>query len=251
MTALALAAARHGSGGVPLVIVHGLFGSGRNWGRIAKGLSNRGEVVAVDMRNHGGSPWDDAHDYLAMAEDLADVAAWPFDLLGHSMGGKAAMVLALTQPGAVGRLVVADIAPMAYGHTQAGYVAAMQAVDPSLIGSRADADAVLAGAIPEREIRAFLLQSLDIAGGRWRLNLDALGARMPDIMGWPDIDGRFDGPCLFLIGGDSDYVGPEGRDRIAALFPKATFAEVEGAGHWLHAEKPREVEAAVRAFLDA
>ncbi|MFO6465668.1 alpha/beta fold hydrolase [Jannaschia sp. KMU-145] len=244
---------RHGSptDRTPLLIAHGLFGSARNWGVVAKRLSSDREVVAVDMRNHGASPWSDEHSYAALAGDLAEVIGdRPHDVLGHSMGGKAAMVLALTAPEAVRRLVVADIAPVTYGHTQSHLIAAMRAVDLSRVDRRSDAAAQLAD-VPDDGTRAFLLQSLDAAEGRWTLNLDALDAEMPKIIGFPEMTRHSDGPALFLSGGESDYVRTEHRDPIRALFPEARVAKIPGAHHWLHAEKPREFEAAVRVFLDA
>jgi len=126
---------------------------------------------------------------------------------------------------------------------------AMRAVDLSLVERRGDADAQLAPRVSEAGVRAFLLQSLDVGARRWRLNLDALSANMAAILGWPDLDGRYDGPALFLSGAASDYVLPEHRPAIKALFPNAKFAKIPGAGHWLHAEKPKEFEAALRAFL--
>lgn len=245
---------RHGqpSGRPPLVIAHGLFGSARNWGVIARRLSDRAEVIAVDMRNHGDSPWTDTHRYADLAADLAEViavqAGGRADVLGHSMGGKAAMVLALTRPDLVRKLVVADIAPVAYGHSQQPQIDAMRRVDLATVTSRAEAAAMMQAATPE--IGAFLLQSLDLAARRWRLNLDVLEAEMPGIIGFPEIAARFEGPALFLSGALSSYLRPEHRDRILALFPAARFATIPGTGHWLHAEKPREFEAAVRAFLD-
>ncbi len=255
--AVPLHAARRGAGGVPLVIAHGLFGSARNWAALASRLSDRGAVVAVDMRNHGASPHDARHDYPAMAADLAAAGPQPFDLLGHSMGGKAAMVLALTRPGAVRRLVVADIAPVAYPRSQMALVDAMRALPLNRIASRAEADRLLAAEVDAPELRAFLLQSLAVADRRWALNLDALADGMDAIMGWPDSvrpdstrdSGPFDGPALFLTGGDSDYVDAAGREAALALFPAAQFVAVPGAGHWLNATHPRAVETEVRAFL--
>ena len=245
---------RHGSpAATPLVIAHGLFGSGRNWGVVARRLSDRGEVIAVDMRNHGDSPWDDDHSYPALAADLgAVIAGLPggqADLMGHSMGGKAAMVLALTQPARIRRLIVADIAPVAYSHSQQPQIDAMRRVDLATVASRAEAQAMMQATSPE--IAAFLLQSLDLAERRWKLNLDVLERGMAGITGFPDIAGRFDGPALFLTGAQSAYVRPDHHARIRALFPAATFVAIAGAGHWLHAERPRDVEGAVRAFLDA
>lgn len=250
---VALARTEHDSGGdaPPLLIAHGLFGSARNWGVIARRLSDRGPVTAVDMRNHGNSPWTDSHGYADLAEDLAAIAGPGWDVLGHSMGGKAAMMLALTRPDKVRRLIVADIAPAAYGHSQSHLIAAMRALDLKGIASRSEADDRLAPLVPDATTRAFLLQSLDIKGRCWRLNLDLLDREMDIVTGWPGHDGRFEGPTLFLTGAESDYVKPEHREHIRELFPKARFARIPGAGHWLHAQKPREFEASVRVFLEA
>jgi pimeloyl-ACP methyl ester carboxylesterase len=238
-----------------LLIAHGLFGSARNWGGVARALADRGRVVAADMRNHGGSPWSDAHGYTDLAADLAELAEGlspPVDVLGHSMGGKAAMALALTRPDLVRRLVVADIAPVAYDHSQRHLVAAMRALDLTGRPTRAEADARLAATVPDAGLRAFLLQSLDLRADppRWRLNLAALEAGMDRITGWPDLPGRFEGPALFLAGALSSYVRPEHREAIRRLFPRARIARIPGAGHWLHADRPAEFTAAVRAFLD-
>lgn len=232
----------------PLLIAHGLFGSARNWGVIAKRLSEGRQVTAVDMRNHGASPWDDSQTYAQMAADLAQVLTGPSDVLGHSMGGKAAMVLALTRPDLVRRLVVADIAPVAYSHTQLDKIDAMRRVDLNRVTTRAEGAEMMA--LDDPALAAFFLQSLDLAGKRWRLNLDALAANMVGIMGFPDIPGVFEGPVLFLTGARSDYVLPEHRARIRALFPHARFAKIPDAGHWLHAEKPREFVAAIEVFLE-
>lgn len=238
----------------PLLIAHGLFGSGRNWGVIARRLAETRQVIAVDMRNHAGSGWTDSHGYDDLAADLAEVIAangGRADVLGHSMGGKAAMMLALTQPERVNRLVVADIAPVAYGHSQNHLIAAMRGLDLTGVGSRGEADRRLASTVEDAGTRAFLLQSLDLKADtpRWRLNLDLLEAEMDRITGWPAVQGRFDGPTLFLTGALSNYVLPEHRAAIKALFPAARFAKIPGAGHWLHADRPREFEAAVAAFL--
>lgn len=240
--------------GTPLIIVHGLYGSARNWGVIAKRLSDSRRVITVDQRNHGNSFWSDSHGYTDMAADIAEVVdslGGHADILGHSMGGKASMVLALTQPEKVNRLIVADIAPVQYAHNQLQYIRAMRALDLSGVTTRSEADRRMRDTVPELAVRAFLLQSLDVAEGRWRLNLDALEAEMPKIMGFPDTGGQFAGPTMFLSGGASDYVQQTSRATIKGLFPSARFVKIPGAGHWLHAEKPREFEAALRAFLDA
>ena len=236
----------------PLVIAHGLFGSGRNWGVIAKRLADSRRVVTLDMRNHGASPWDPDHSYPALAADLREItdALGPCDLLGHSMGGKAAMMAAL-QGADLRRLIVADIAPVPYTHTQMPLIEAMEAVELATITTRSDADAALQSSIDDPTIRAFLLQSLDLRERKWKLNLAALRDQMDLILGFPAVTGSFDAPALFLTGALSDYVQPEARPVIKSLFPKARFAKIPGAGHWLHAEKPREFEGTVRAFLDA
>ncbi|MGR3495652.1 alpha/beta fold hydrolase [Citreimonas sp.] len=236
----------------PLLIVHGLFGSGRNWGVIARRLAEDRRVLTPDMRNHGDSFRDPVHDYPAMAADLAEVIeahGGRADVVGHSMGGKAAMTLALTRPELVDRLIVADIAPVTYTHTQMPYIEAMRAVDLGRVTRRSDAAEQLAATVPEPALQSFFTQSLDVPEKRWKLNLDVLADQMPHILSFPDIDATFDGPTLLLSGAESDYVLPEHRDAIRAHFPAARFAKIPGAGHWLHAEKPREFEQSVRAFL--
>lgn len=245
-----LEANRFGEGrGRPVLIAHGLFGSARNWGAVARRLSEDREVWAVDMRNHGASPWDPDHSYPALAGDLAEMAAamgGAVDVVGHSMGGKAAMAMALLHPEAVRRLVVLDIAPVPYGHgaDNLRLIAAMRAVDPA--AGRQAALAALGG----DAVAAFLVQSLDAAEGRWRLNLDALEANMGRIVGW-GVAGAWAGPALVVDGELSDFVTPAHREVIRAILPRARVARLKGAGHWLHADRPRETEGAIRAFLDA
>lgn len=237
-----------------LLIAHGLFGSGRNWGVIARRLADTRSVVTVDMRNHGQSPWSDRHGYPDLAADLAEVIearGAPMDVLGHSMGGKAAMTLALTRPELVRRLVVADIAPVAYTHSQMQHIDAMRAVDFTGVERRSDVEGQLAAQGVDPALQSFFTQSLDLPGRRWRLNLDTLAREMPKILGFPDLAGSFEGPTLFLSGALSNYVRRDDRDTIRARFPAARFAKIPAAGHWLHADRPREFEAAVRAFLDA
>tara|TARA_R110002020_G_scaffold358559_5_gene570948 strand:+ start:7245 stop:8003 length:759 start_codon:yes stop_codon:yes gene_type:complete len=238
----------------PLVIAHGLYGSGRNWGVLAKRLSDTRRVITPDMRNHGHSPFQPTQSYEDMADDLAELInhiGGPVDLCGHSMGGKAAMVMALRHPELLRRLIVADIAPVPYTHSQSHHIAAMRAVDLENLTRRSEAAEQLGAQGVEPALQSFFTQSLDVAGKRWRLNLDVLEAEMDKIIGFPDVSGQFAGPTLFLTGADSTYVRREDRDHIKSLFPAARFAKLPGAGHWLHADKPREFEAALRTYLDA
>ncbi len=238
----------------PLLVVHGLFGSGRNWGVLSKRLAADRQVVAVDMRNHGNSFWDHGNSYFDMADDLARTIAGiggRASVLGHSMGGKASMVLALTQPDYIENLIVADIAPIPYTHAPQENITAMRAVDLSAVQRRGDADLQLQEFVEDPSQRAFLLQSLSLKDNTasWKLNLDALEAAMPDIVGFPEMTGQFERPTLFLHGGASDYVLPEHTPKIREHFPRSEFEAIEGAGHWLHAEKPREFLSSVDAFL--
>ena len=245
----------HGDGALkPLVIVHGLYGSARNWGVIARRLSDSRHVVALDMRNHGDSFHDPDHSYPALADDIAAVIRElgdPVDLLGHSMGGKAAMVLARTAPELIDRLIVVDIAPVTYAHTQMPYIEAMRAVDLARVDRRSEAEAQLAGKVEDPTLRSFLLQSLDLSGPspRWKLNLDALGDQMPLIMGFPEVGGVYDGRMAVIRGESSDYVTGDHADALRTMFPTARLMTLKGAGHWLHAENPRGFEEVVRAVL--
>lgn len=237
-----------------LLVAHGLYGSARNWGVICKRLSDERQVVAVDLRNHGQSLWTESHSYPEMAEDLAEVIAahgGKMDVIGHSMGGKTAMMLALNHPDMVHRLIVADIAPVSYSHSQIQFIEAMRSVDFDKVERRPDVEAQLAAAGVEPALQSFFTQSLDIPNKGWRLNLETLARHMPDIMSFPQVIQSWSGPCLFLSGAMSDYVKRADRDIILTHFPNARFAKIPGAGHWLHAEKPREFEANARAFLNA
>lgn len=242
------------STGTPLLIAHGLYGSGRNWGVIAKRLAAKRRVITVDMRNHGHSFWSDDHSYPAMAADLAEVIdhlGGPMDVLGHSMGGKAAMMLALTRPDTLRALVIGDIAPVGYSHSQIQYIEAMRGVDLSAVTRRSEANAQLADLGVDPALCSFLTQSLDVADKRWRFNLDALADNMAAILDFPHTEARHDGPVLFLSGATSDYVDRAYRPQIQTLFPNARFAKIPKAGHWLHADNPRAFEQTVAAYLDA
>ena len=257
-TPLSLAFTDNGAG-KPLVILHGLFGSKRNWGAIAKSLSAHRRVLCLDLRNHGESPWDAAMTYPALAADVAhfigthDLGA--ADVIGHSMGGKAAMTLALGHPELVASLTVVDIAPAPSPGTFIHYVEALRAMDLPRITSRKEADALLAPAEANPGIRAFLLQNLESGtdGFKWRVNLDALSAAMKDLLDFapPPHGHSYHGPALFLAGGASDYIGPQHHAEIERLFPAARIEILPGVGHWAHAEAPELFLNHVTGFLGA
>jgi len=244
--------------GLPLVMAHGLLGQGRNFGTLAKALSADRDVYSVDMRNHGDSPWDDAMDYPAMAADLAAFIAREAGgravVFGHSMGGKAAMRLALDAPGRVAALVVADIAPVAYTHSHLDQIDALRGLDLGVITRRSEADKALQPKVADATMRAFLLQNLRISaeGIARRSNLDVLAEAMATLTGWDHPGtGGYDGPTLFIAGGNSPYIAAEHHETIRALFPDGTIETVPGGGHWIHAEKPKEVLTLTQAFLAA
>lgn len=240
--------------GPPLILLHGLFGAAQNWGTIQSALAPDHRVVAMDLRNHGASPHAAFMDYAAMAEDVAltmgTLGIPSAAVLGHSMGGKVAMMLALTRPAMVERLVVADIAPATYPPSLRAVVAAMQALPVAPGITRRAADAELARTIPEAGLRAFLLQNLRFdAAPSWRIGLGEIAAAMPMIEGFPETGVSFAGPVLFIAGARSDYIRPEHAEVVARLFPAARHAVVPKAGHWVHAENPGGFLDALEPFL--
>ena len=242
-------------GGVPLLVVHGLFGAARNWRALARRMAQNRHVVCVDMRNHADSFWSDDMTYPAMAKDLARVVrqiGGQADVLGHSMGGKAAMVLALQAPQLVRSLIVADIAPVAYSHSQRPAIAAMRSIDLNTITRTSEAQAALTAATGDDGLGAFLAQSVKLdaeRGNSWGLNLSALDANMDAIIGFPPVTGQFEGPVFFLTGAQSDYVRKEHTDLVISLFPNVSHKALANAGHWLHADQPTAFVAAVNGFL--
>lgn len=241
--------------GAPVALLHGLFGAGGNLRSIARHLAASRRVLLLDMRNHGASPHAATMTYADMAidvrETLAAHGALPCALLGHSMGGKVAMRLALDAPGLVSRLLIADIAPVAYEPHFREIAQALLDVPlhPGL--SRADASALLAARIPDPGLRAFLLQNLRTGDHpAWRIGLAEIASSLPSIEGWEaPPGGQYDGPVLVLSGERSEYVRPESRPVFRSLFPKVRFATLRDAGHWLHADQPAAFAATAEAFL--
>ena len=245
--------------GPPVIVLHGLFGSAGNWRSIGRALADRYRVLLVDLRNHGASGWADEMGYPAMATDVRAVietrGLGAATIVGHSMGGKVAMNLALTAPGTVQRLAVVDIAPVVNPPAHLPYIRAMRRIDAARLGRRNEADELLRGEVPDPAVRAFLLQNLvpgENGGLRWRINLAAIEREMPAISDAPEPEGAsaFAGPTLFIAGGNSDYIRPQHWPRIVALFPNAKLVTIADAGHWVHAERPEAFLAALTGFLD-
>lgn len=244
-----------GEDGEPLVIMHGLFGSSRNWQTLARQLAQSFRVINVDLRNHGDSFHSQQMSYTDMAEDvikvLRSLRVEPVNVLGHSMGGKVAMALTHQYPDTVTRLVVADIAPVAYTHGYSEIFDAIAALDIDSIERRKQADQQLAELIPDDGMRLFLLQNLVIESGkaRWRLNWPVLQQAIEDIVSFVSIDDwSIDVPSLFIRGSHSDYVADQQWDLICRHFTDPHKVTLD-AGHWLHAEQPELFFRTVSKFL--
>jgi len=250
----------HSRAGEPLLILHGLFGNHANWGWHAARLAKRFAVYGLDLRNHGASPHGDDMSYATM---VGDVLGWldsqgmaSCHLLGHSLGGKVAMQLALDSPQRVRKLVVVDIAPVEYPKSSASsryaWLAALRELPVGEIETRAEADERLRRVIASRELRQFLLTNLERlpeGGYRWRLQLAAIEANLPALFAAPSTLGPFPGPALFLFGEQSEYRRDADRGLIGRLFPEAELQVLPRAGHWLHVEQPEASLAAIENFL--
>jgi esterase len=242
--------------GDPLLIMHGLFGSLGNWGWHSRALSKHFAVTGLDLRNHGASPHCDEMDYPSMAQDVLEFMdehdIRRSHLLGHSMGGKVAMQVALLAPDRVDHLIIADIAPVTYASEHEDIFKGLLALDLDAINSRTEADGLLAQYEPDELVRQFLLTNLarNPGGGFfWRINLPALQAHYALLRAAPAGDQVFDGPVLFIKGALSNYILDAHREEILQRFPRANFKMIMHAGHWLHAEKPQTFYRIVLDFL--
>lgn len=248
-----------GASGPLVAFCHGLFGQGRNWTSIAKAVAEDHRVVLIDMPHHGRSSWSDHFDFLDIADQIAELfrADDPVALVGHSMGGKAAMVLALRHPDLVQRLCVVDVSPVDYESARefTGYIDAMLGLDLDTIEHRSDADAALAAAVPNPTVRSFLLQNLrrDADRWSWQPNLEVLRRDISELSGWPaealaDTP-PYQGPTLWVAGERSAYVREEYAAAMDRWFPHNRRVTVKDAGHWVHSEQPEVFTEILRRFL--
>lgn len=245
--------------GPPVLILHGLFGSGGNWRSVARELSATHRVLCVDLRNHGASPWADSMPYEEMAGDVLRVIERerlkePV-VIGHSMGGKTAMALALLHPSAVGRLILVDIAPVAYADRLSVIAEAMRGIDMLAAGSRNEIQQRLATVVPDANVVPFLMQNLMSRNAHfdWRINLVGIGGSIQQLSDFPSaMRGlQFRGPVHVIAGGCSDYVEhADGRD-FQPMFPKTKIDVIDSAGHWVHADEQQRFLALLREVLAA
>ena len=248
-----------GESGSRIAFCHGLFGQGRNWSQVAKAFQDRHRVTLIDLPHHGRSDWPERVDLIDMADEVASLATEddPVTLVGHSLGGKVAMLVALRHPGLIERLCVVDVSPVAYPRTGEfrGYIDAMSAMDLDALERRADADAALAPAVSNPTVRGFLLQNLRRSGAQWRwqIDLETLGRDLEVLGGWPQerLDGvePYAGSVVWIAGERSDYVSDEYVPVMERLFPRTRRVTVKGAGHWVHSEQPEVFVEVLRRFV--
>ena len=241
-----------------LIIAHGLFGSKKNWTNTAKFLSENLnlEIIVVDLRNHGSSFWSESHDYSSMARDLIELSknfSKKVTILGHSMGGKAAMYACLSNPEIFDKLIVVDISPVNYSSSEfVNYIEILQSLDLTKIQSRKDADLELESKIVDKNIRSFLLQNLfrdDNNNYNWKINLMALKKNIHHLMSFPTIQNRYKGKTLFIKGENSNYIYESHLPTIKKYFPNSNLKRITNSGHWPHVEKPDLFRKEIKIFF--
>jgi len=245
--------------GFPIVILHGLLGSLDNWQTVAKSLSEENMIITIDLRNHGRSPHSNLFNYQIMIEDLFNFLEsqhiYRTHLLGHSMGGKVAMSFALQNPDFVERLIVADIAPITYPSHHDDVFAGLLAVPIDTLQSRQEAEIVLSKFTKENDVIQFLMKALyrkDDNQFAWRFNLKEIIQQYKNILGFEHTESDvYTGQTLFIRGAKSKYIQDSNSAEIFKLFPNSSIETIDGAGHWLHAEKPKEFIDIVKNFVKA
>ena len=254
---IALYSRKVGENGPVFVVLHGLFGSGKNWRSFAGSLEDDFQVWTLDARNHGDSPHADSMSYQQMAEDVArffvENELENVVLLGHSMGGKTAMQLALQFPDRIAALIVVDIAPVCYDHLhkQLKLIEAMQELDLAGEMSRSEIEKKLAVKIPEKRLLSFLMTNLNRQNGQfqWRIGLEQIAAGMQELLNYPELKSVFKGPVQFIGGENSAYLKFEYHALIRKYFPESRITMLENCGHWLHVEQPAAFQKTVNEFL--
>ena len=254
---IALYSRKVGENGPDFVVLHGLFGSGKNWRSFAGSLEDDFQVWTLDARNHGDSPHADSMSYQQMAEDVARFFAENelenVILLGHSMGGKTAMQLALQFPDRIAALIVVDIAPVCYDHLhkQLKLIEAMQELHIAVEMSRSEIEKKLALKIPEKRLLSFLMTNLNRQNGQfqWRIGLEQIAAGMPELLNYPELKSVFKGPVQFIGGENSAYLKFEYHALIRKYFPESRITMLDNCGHWLHVEQPAAFQKTVNEFL--
>lgn len=244
--------------GPPLIILHGLFGSGENWRSTARWLAGRYRVFTLDLRNHGRSPHHELMDYPLMAEDLREFmeehSLASASLVGHSMGGKVAMGFTLAWPEMVEQLVVVDIAPKPHEARHDDILRALVALEPERFKERGELDQALQLAIPDQAMRLFLLKNLirtRQGSFAWRINLESIVRNYGAISGWPASSASCNRETLFVKGELSDYLGDDDNGLIRSYFPRSRLVTIPGAGHWPHVEAAAMFREALQGFLTA
>ena len=243
--------------GEPVLILHGLFGSGSNWKSFARKLADDFHVITVDLRNHGKSAHSQTMTYREMAMDIQHIMGKldirEISLIGHSMGGKAAMVYSLICSQMLDRLIVLDIAPVQYKNTINSLLENLEELPLNKLSGRKEADKLLSGKIPFTSLRLFLLQNLvqDDKHYRWRFNLESIKQNTDELSGFPELDSSepYHGPALFIAGTESPYIREEHLPAINKYFPRAEIHYINNAGHWLHIDQPEKLLEKIRSFL--
>ncbi|NMM49802.1 alpha/beta fold hydrolase [Marinigracilibium pacificum] len=247
----------YGKGENTLVILHGLFGSSDNWMSIAKALEDDYHIYVIDQRNHGQSPHSEEWNYEVMAKDIAEFIdeniGHETAVLGHSMGGKVAMTLALRYPEKVKKLLVADIAPKYYPIHHRTILDGLLKVEEEKPKSRNDADKILEEYIPQQSIRMFLLKNLGRNSTKelqWKINLQVINEKIEEVGKAQNEYSSTQIPSLFVGGENSDYILDDDKELIRNLFPKSNIIYLKNAGHWLHAEQPESFTKVIKDFMN-